>query len=538
MLPIPRCLWYPLTPRFGTVDRSTNEGVLLGILEVSKHFCRDIQVDHAPELERDVASGLVTLLGRFMFLYDQAKDDDDRSRRFRSSGVQYIASLSTSLTMVLHCSSSILSNCVKEFHTDLAPTLTKMAEHFSSNDQQDAVLLQVILANTSRTIHLISPHLQEHTEEFIDTLLLMLRGGSASSPVKVDICDTLCNLVKSAGPLRRDEIISKVELHATPLISLLSTNSCHSYSNRRDKLALGLHDLAELSETIQTKMMKRRCTVLAIVRHFHHPSLEIRRKAYAFCQELVNHAEMSSNRFSNGMYVHLEIVEAGLIEYAVEEKDPDAQLQLATLLHNLITVQAFPSNELMDIVRNLAYSGQSDEGMQKEPFPFADSLSTLVDLTTFPFAQVRSKALQTLEFTLNKTDSACILLDETEMIENFALIVTHGSAVDCDAALNIVRQLSRSSWYHAGLCKNTDFLATIVKFVANDEVVNRKSHLFGVEILLALLSNEDNIEKFLPHRHLLPWLVTFLNKTTADESFKEQVVEAVIRLSTAYLKHD
>ncbi len=250
-------------------------------------------MDHDAEVASGVASGLVTLLRRSMFLYENAKVDDDHSRGFRRSGVQYIASLSTSLTMVLYCSSKNLANCVKEFHTDLVPTLTMMAEKFGSNEAEDAILLHVILANASRTIHLISPYLQDHTEEFVDALLLMLRGETTTLAIKASVCDTLCNLVTSDGLVHRDKIISKLEDHACPLLSLLSTDFSNCSGDGIVNLTIRLYELAELSEVIRTKMMKLRCAMRSIVRHFHHPNLDIRLKAYSFCRDLANHPEIS-----------------------------------------------------------------------------------------------------------------------------------------------------------------------------------------------------------------------------------------------------
>lgn len=527
---------------------------MLGILDISKHFCQDIQIDYGVEVESVVAPGLVTLLRRAMFLYEDSTGDDDHSREFRNSGLQYIASLSTSLTMVLHCSITVLANRVKEFHADLVPALTRMAVKFGSNDSEEPILLQVILANVSRIIHLIGPHLQEYAEDFVDALLLILTGGTRKSAVKASVCDTLFDLVKLHGLLLRNEIISKLEGHATFLLHLLSTESDHSnghHSNGQGgvNLTTRLYDLAEVSGTIRMEMMKQRCAVVAIVRHFLHPNLDIRLKAYSFCQEFVTHPEVSSSCFSNGMYENLVVLEDALIKYAFEEKDPDAQRQVASLIHNLITLQTFPSYPLMGMARSLAYSGQNDdvvmacgeaycEGVQKEPFPSVENLSTVADFATFPFARMRCRALQTLESTLTKPESLGVLLEETEMIENFAMIVAHGSDVDCDAALKIVRELSRSSKHNATLCNNSFFLTTLVNFVSQDEVLNRKSHLLGVEIILALLSKDDNTTLFLPQRHLLPWLVTFLNKTTAEESFKQTVVEVIIRLSTAYLNNN
>ena len=60
--------------------------------------------------------------------------------------------------------------------------------------------------------------------------------------------------------------------------------------------------------------------------------------------------------------------------------------------------------------------------------------------------------------------------------------------------------------------------------------------IFGVETILALLSNEANTKAFLPFRNLLPWLVTFVNTTTADEEFKQHMVSVIVRLSMAFLE--
>jgi hypothetical protein len=543
------------------VDRSTDEGMVLGILDISKHFCHDIQIDYGVEASNRVASELVTLLRRSMFLYDDSTGDDVHTKEFRSSGLEYIASLSTSLTMVLHCSSTVLPNKVKEFQNDLVPTLTRMAEKFGSSDdnaEEDTILLQVIIANASRIIHLIGPHLQEHTDDFVDALLQMLiGGGSRKSAVVASVCDTLFNLMQShGGLLSRNKIIPKLEGHANVLLCLLSmAESYHSSGNGRVNLTTRLYDLAELSYSIRMEMMNRRCVVVTIVKHFLHPKLDIRLKAFVFCQELVNHPEISSsNRFSNGIYENLVVIESGLIEHSFQEKDPTAQGLVASLIHNLIALQTFPSYRLMEVARSLAYSDQDDdviipcgvaycEGMQKEPFPSVENLSTVVDFTTFPFAQIRGIALQTVERILaTKSEESvgiALLLEETELIENLTMIVAHGSDIDCNVALKIVREVSRSNEHYSQLCRNTVFLSTLVNFVSHDStVLNCKSHFLGIEIILALLSHDDTTESFLPYQHLLPWLVRFLNQTTAEESFKQIVVKAVIHLSTAYLNHN
>jgi len=520
---------------------------LTGILEISKYFCHDKQEEHDCEVEYGVAQGLVKLLRRAVSLYQHTDDDGDPLGDFRRSGLEYIASLSTSLAMVLHCSTSVLARHVQEFHSDLVPALRMIVQNFTSS-HEDKMLVQLILMNVCKTIGLIYSYVPtEQIEDLITTLLLILNCQSFPS-IQVDAAGKICALVSSVPVDDNGATITKLEANASLLISALSTvfGSVSGGTEEADP-TLRLYDLAAISEVIRIKMMKRRCTMLAISRHFRHPDPKTRRKALSLCREYLDHPEVS-NSFSTGMFVENALVET-LAESAAKETDPEIQFTAVSLLRKITTMQVFPSASIMATIKDLAYSGHSDrvvvecgatycEGMQKEPFPTKEDLSTVVGFTGFPFAEVRSKALATIESFITKSETVDLLIKETDLFINFGLIVTNGSDVDCEQALNIVRQLSRSSRNHPKLCENSDFLATVVDYVAKKEVSNRNAHFFAVEIVLALLSNDENTKVFLPFRHLLPWLVSFLNKTTADDAFKDQVVAVIIRLSTAYLEYD
>ncbi|KAG7361145.1 hypothetical protein IV203_036245 [Nitzschia inconspicua] len=529
-----------------STSHSQQQKHLLGILEVSKYFCHDNLEDHNSEIERGVASGLAALLRRSLFFYEQGREKRERSKDFKTSGLEYIVSLSTSLTMVLHCSEPKLEHHIQEFESDLLAALQTIGNIFGSHCEEDSILTTVVLKNVCRTVGLIHRYVIHHTEMYVEILLKIVTGESSPNCVKVDAADTIF-LVLETFPLQTNPgIVKLLEANSSALISVLSTAAI-PVSDDDLNPTLRLFDLASVSVMIRAKMMKRRCTVLAVVRHFRHASMDVRRKAYLFCQEIVDDPD-ASNSYSSSLFLENVVVDA-LVEAAAVESDPDTQVLAASLLCKITKIQPFPSTAAMDQARRLAFSASNEsiatecgvaycEGMKKEPFPNHKHISALLDFTTLPYANVRAKAFESLETLLTKSESVEILLKDTPFLEKFEETVSDGSDDDCEAALNILRQLSRSSRHHDTICQHASLLGSLIAFVAQEDVTNRKAHFYGVEIILALLSNGETTAAFLPFRRLLPWLVSFLNRTTADDAFKEQVVAVIIRLSTAYLEQD
>jgi hypothetical protein len=358
--------------------------------------------------------------------------------------------------------------------------------------------------------------------------------------------DTICVVLENYPLATNPNILRLLETNSSALVSVSSMASTPLSAEEPDP-TLSLYDLAASPELIRFKIMKRRCSILVVVRHFRHASSSLRLKAYSFCHEMLDHDEASRTNLSN-VLLEGTVLET-LAECAVVESDQKIQLVAVSLLHRITLMQPFPSAAVMEQIKVLAYSGQSDnivveccaiycEGMQKEPFPTKEQISTVLDFVTFSFTRIRFKAFETLETLLTKSENVKILLGETEMLENFGVIVSDGSDDECEAALNIVRLLSRSSRNHGRICEKDPFLRSLVEFVVREEITNRTTHFYGVEIILALLSNDESTQAFLPFRQLLPWLVSFLNKTTADDVFKDQVKAVIIRLTTAYLEQD
>jgi hypothetical protein len=535
-----------VTKTTSSTSNHVEQGNLLGILEVSKYFCHSNQDDHDSEIECGVASGLATLLYRSLFLYEKKRETKNLHDQFTTSGLEYIVSLSTSLAMVLHCSTSVLECHISEFESDLVEVLQKLGRIFSSACDEDAILIQVVLTNVCRIIGLIHRYVAHPADSFVETLLLIVCNKSTPNNVKVDATDTICRVLEVCPLETNPNFVRLLEANSSTLISVLSTAST-PLSDKEPDPTLRLYDLAAISELIRIKMIKRRCTMLVVVRHFRHASSTVRSKAYSFCHEMIDHPDVSSS-YSSNMFLESKLLET-LAECAVVEGDQEIQLVAVSLLRKITTMQPFPTTAVMEQIRVLAYSGQSDdivtecgaaycEGLQKEPFPTKEQISTVLDFVTFPFAHIRSRAFETLETLLTNSESIEILLGETEMLENFGTIVSNvnESTNECEAALNLARLLSRSSRNHGRICEKTSFLRSLIEFVVSGEIINRTAHFYGVEIILALLSNDETTQAFLPFRQLLPWLVSFLNKTTADDVFKEQVGAVIIRLTTAYLE--
>lgn len=289
--------------------------------------------------------------------------------------------------------------------------------------------------------------------------------------------------------------------------------------------------------------------MLAVSRQFGHRHSDIRTKAYLFCHDLINQADLITDSYSSGLDLNVQLVEDGLIEYLSDELDPKIQELGASLLRKVVLRQAFPSSSAMDLVKRLVFSTHSDEnmviacgklfceGLEKDAFPTKENLQAMIEMANLPFAEIRQRSLVAIPSFLSRTECVGMLLDETEMLETFALVIDEDGADDeREAALDVTRQLARSSRNHPRLCQNHDLLKAIVDFVLQEEISNRTAHYFGIEILLSLLSNHEMVGVFVPFRRLLPWLVKFLNTTTTtNEAFKEQLVAVIINLSSAYL---
>ena len=396
-------------------------------------------------------------------------------------------------------------------------------------------LFQIVNGNVSANIRL----------EAAVTIVKFLLLAASTVDDDVDVNETTKTNGTTPSPSSTtSQVLSKVEANASSLISTLSTVSLSAPSNDTQSSEY-LYQLADMSNVLLSKMAKRRGTILVVVKDLIHEDEDIRESALQFCASLLKKCPESIRGLTTGLEGNADLLIEALTNCAQDEPESSLRLMAISLLRNVVNIKNLRSESAMNTLRSISENGDSDEeivlaatayclGTRNCPYSL-EMLATTVDFTTFPYDPVRSEALATLEAIT--FDPACVslLMDETDILERFALIIQHGSHEDCTNALNIARQVARSISHHEALCSHSNFLGAAIELVAREKTVNAEAHSYGVELLLSLLSNETNTAAFLSFSQLLPWLVTFV-ATTGDEDFKQEVIPPIVRLSEALLE--
>jgi hypothetical protein len=337
-------------------------------------------------------------------------------------------------------------------------------------------------------------------------------------------------------------MIMSIEQSASKILSILSTTSVASLAAEDPKIVQSLCRLA-ISPHFRTKMAKRRCTLLALTRHLSHQDGITRESVFLVTKQLCVDDDCRACLY-RGASENVDILREGLVEAAWANTSPEFQLILVSALQGIVQVMERATDDILDVFESYAYSCTSDTvtiesavNLSKSVTPQLESIDkylwVIADFITFPFPEVRREALKTLDVITTSTDGIMSLLTTTELVENASLVVKRGSREDRTNILNIMRQIARASLYHENLLTDPDFLSCIVDVVLADQAENESSAKgYATEILLSLLSNEENMDAFNSFRRLLPWLADIVVQSVfVDEKSKQNMTAIMAKIS-------
>jgi hypothetical protein len=166
-------------------------------------------------------------------------------------------------------------------------------------------------------------------------------------------------------------------------------------------------------------------------------------------------------------------------------------------------------------------------------------LSNIIWFVKSPNANVRKSALQLIKDISFWNPRALVKqMQPSSLLNIFTRLITCGSDNDCTTVTQICRQLVLEDTMTVPqlFCSHSAFLKALVNLVIQETVTNRSAFINAVEVVLALMQIDDQIPCFLEFTELLPWLVTFANRTS-DEEVKEKLIATVIRFASAKLEH-
>jgi hypothetical protein len=458
-----------------------------------------------------------------------------------SRGLQ-VAVLCRALDTILRCSDQALEECMPKLKDDLLPLISKILKIFIFWEY-DPIIRLITLASTVRIIRRVGPFVPKAAVGLVGALLSLL-DGNIPSDIRVDVT---CAAVSFLGKKDSNEKLGKLmERKASVIISILSTAALAA---SKESLLDILHGLSSLAgcPAIGSKMARRRCAVLMAVRNLSHDQPEVRSKSLDLCHALLGHrAQKTPAR--TVLESNLDILGGGLMKAVSAETDPRLQLSQIRIMGSLMIRDDVSTEQkwnVMTLLCKLAKSEGPDGPTMEAAICYLHSavpmglteeaVTNIADFTTSEYAKVRNKALGVVkDISFWHPHAAQLLLDSTDLLENFSLIMSYGSDVDCVDVMQASKQFVSDESNHQDFCIDTGFVGALVRLVTTEPVVNRPAYINGVDIIITLMSSDVSLQYFLPFIEILPWLVTFANRTSDDE-IKDMVVSTIVRFSAAIL---
>jgi hypothetical protein len=171
--------------------------------------------------------------------------------------------------------------------------------------------------NTARSLDVMRQRVPEATGLLADTLFSIIKAKGSQPNVSAESAITISRFLEQGylSPKDLQFIVGNIEENASLLISVLSTASMTSaFSSKEDDPLESLYILAAASKTVQRKMAKRRCTILAIARRLASLDHWTRVSALDFCQRLFADGESVDSLCCVGKGKNLDILVNGLIK--------------------------------------------------------------------------------------------------------------------------------------------------------------------------------------------------------------------------------
>ncbi|CAJ1960157.1 unnamed protein product [Cylindrotheca closterium] len=439
-----------------------------------------------------------------------------------------------------NCRELVPSLSSREIKSDLLSSFYHLADMFVCGSLEDDVdHRHTVLKETTKTIDIIRVRAPEATQELVDALFSMLTIRNNLLDVAAESAISIATFLEQGlTPKDRTYIVQKAEENSSSLISVLSTaylTSVKSLSNK-DPME-SLFTIASASKFIQRKMVKRRGANLAVARCLRESDYWKRAGALDFCGLVFEDDASVQSLISMGEGENLEILVDGLIKRVYDDTVVQDQLAAISIVSKVLSLNCHVEKTLQAF-HSVAFHSTSRDAVIVAADAFCSYVKkngdlslehqlALIGFATLPQKEIRRVALVTLQ---SHTNNACSveLLNKSDTIDALLSIILH-SPVHGDGiiALDIVRQMARSRVHHTNLCRHPTFLSTIVSMADSTDTPNP----LAIEILVALVLNQENKDAFLRTPGLFKWLAKFVTAHPTGGNVQEQFLSVILFLT-------
>jgi hypothetical protein len=439
-----------------------------------------------------------------------------------------IARLANSLANMIPSDEDLRSS-IPVFEKDLLLSLKQIAENFSCGlSHQTYSKPSVDLTHRN----------SNPTHELIDTLFMIIKAPDIKPRVWAESAITIAKILEQGlSPNDLSFAIRRIDENASLVISILSTASLEAtFESKADDPMASLYTIAAVSNTVLRKMVKRRCTIIAVSRRLGHSDHFIINSALDICQIIFADANCVNN-LCTGPGDNLELLVTSILQLIRESAIVQHQLTGIEVLSPLLTANHYHIQSILETLKWVASESKSRDTVVKSVFSFCQAvkeqerpslqcLKSLVEFSKFPQKEVRLETLHVIDIKVN-ADNIQSFLEHSELVAVLYQNILVGSEEERMTAFDIARQMARSSISHSRLCSHKRFLEEVIKRVVRKHESPNSS---AAEILLSLLLNKENTQYFLQFPSLLPWLVDFVTKHRIGMS-DDPLVALIVHLS-------
>lgn len=443
-----------------------------------------------------------------------------------------VAVLCSGIESSLQCSDTVLKDRADWVVDELLHSLAHVLGIFGAI-REESLLREKVLRSSVGILSRIEPYVPAAVS--IESLGEALVGLLANSTIPFDVHSDSVLLITRL--LRYDCNFIDEGTNAERVASRVSDLVAYERGQEAPILNAVL-SLAQI-ESVRKHFIRRRKMIRALDEPLHHADHAIRQTTLGIFSSMLK--EIGTPGI--GVASNVEIIAVSLLRQMLRESQVVLQVGMAQLLAHVLDHETLSTRRTQDVLKALfVVAAQSSSTLARREAAFGymrgvakaggspEHWDNVVDFVGSEHPTVRERALSLLSvWTLWNLECIDHLL-ETDMLQDFAMIMMHGSVTDTALVLQIASHAAAAN--AEILCEDEVFLDALVALVKNGPA--HSAHVFhgGLGLLSQLLADNDNLPCFAKHEDLMIRLVTLANRAT-DKDLKDQIISCIIRLSEA-----
>jgi len=405
--------------------------------------------------------------------------------------------------------------------------------------KQDSTLRLVAMSNIVGLSTRIGA-VADESKPFVLRILLKFLVDTLPNEIRLDSALGINDLIHEMSLVSEDMIRSLSTEESSRLLSVLSTTASTVVKGSKESI-LALGDLARRSSKLCSKIVRRRCCILALVRSLSRDDAEIRAVAASSAKAMILESSNMMGLSSAIVTRNISFLLECLIQRSSSEKDQNVLALVIDSLTSYLERTKIDSvdkgKEVLAALFSVAHAKKVDDDLtQLAALRFIkyahgyikdDTVTRqIIDICLHPDHNIRCRALGLIhDISFWDPTRASILLDETPLLTTLSILM-RGSQDEIIRVVSIGQQLLFEPSNHPLVAGHQAFREAWVALVLDGQ-----SDSVSIDVLLDMVSSEPS-HFCSDGPQIMRWMAKLVQKTTGKD-LKQRAVSALVRLAKA-----